>query len=61
MSYTDTALTSHINALKAAVRSSDSLEERFAAAVLLADLYERMLMQEGVIVADEDDEDEVLH
>lgn len=58
MPYTDTALTNHINALKAAVRSSDSLEERFEAAVLLADLYERMLMQEGVIVADED---EVLH
>lgn len=58
MPYTDTALTNHINALKAAVRASDSLEERFEAAVLLADLYERMLMQEGVIVADED---EVLH
>jgi len=58
MTHNDLALVNHINELKHAAWASDSLEERYEAAVLLLDIYEQMLTADGLL---EYGDDEVMH
>lgn len=58
MTHNDLALVNHINELKHAAWASDSLEERYEAAVLLLDIYEQMLTADGLL---EYGDEEVMH
>lgn len=48
-------LLSHINELRRLVWASRRLQDRYEAAVLLIDLYERMLVENGFISHGEED------
>lgn len=56
MSTQSFALLNHVNELRRLVTEAPSASEQYESAVLLIDVYERMLMDAGVLLFSEEEE-----